>query len=161
MPLKNAPNILPGKASTLPKPKRFLSKLAVNATPSPYRQPSKTAQITRNAKAPAKPAKKQPEKKSVAAPENAEKPDAKAEAKPAEKPASSGKPTEAELVKSAKFGEKIVPAAKRPAAPEKKAEPAAKPAPKDKPKRTMPEAETLKKVSFGEKITPNKGNADK
>ena len=124
-------------------------------------------------KQPVKQEKKQPEKKAAPAPgkaaeapaKPAEKPVVKPSDKPAPKktekqpekkaaPAPEKKRTEAELIKTAKFGEKIVPASAK--AAEKAPEPEAKPAPAQQAKRSMPEAETLKKFAFGEKITPKK-----
>ena len=95
--------------------------------------------------------------KSLLAPE---KPAKKAEPKPEKQPEKKAAPapekkrTEAELIKTAKFGEKIVPASAK--AAEKAPEPEAKPAPAQQAKRSMPEAETLKKFAFGEKTTPKK-----
>ncbi|MCR5782741.1 MAG: hypothetical protein K6G90_08405 [Clostridia bacterium] len=76
--------------------------------------------------------------------------------------------TEAELLKNAKFGVKIIPAAKRQEEPEKPAVPATvkdepdKPAEAAKAKPDMkakPEAELLKTVKFGAKIVPGANQA--
>ena len=76
--------------------------------------------------------------------------------------------TEAELLKNAKFGVKIIPAAKRQEEPEKPAVPVPEKDGSDKPAETMtakpdakakPEAELLKTVKFGAKIVARANQA--